>query len=97
MARKTVSEATKCQITGMKDGSMISYKEIAKRLKISENCVRNTLKIFKTTGGIKHHAESKRLRKKTTERENSLILCQVRANPRLSNRELINMFNKNRE
>ena len=47
MGRKAVSEATKWQIVGMKDGSMISYTEIARRLKISENCVRNTLKTFK--------------------------------------------------
>ena len=50
MCRKAVSEATKLQIIGMMDGSMISNREITTRLKISENCVRNTLKTFKTTG-----------------------------------------------
>ena len=39
----------------MKDGSVIS--EIARRLKISENSIRNTLKTFKMTGGIQHHAD----------------------------------------
>ena len=59
MGRKAVSEAaTKWQIIGMKDGSMISNREIA-RLKISEDCIRNTLKTLKTTGCIQHHAESR--------------------------------------
>ena len=49
MGRKAVSEATNWQIIGIKDGSMISNREIA-RLKISENCVINNLKTFITTG-----------------------------------------------
>ena len=57
MGRKTVSEATKWQKIGMKDGSMINYREIARRLKISENCFKNTMKT------LKHHAGSRRLKK----------------------------------
>ena len=77
----------------MKNGSMISNREIAKILKISENCVRNTLKTLKTTGGIQRHAGSGRL-KKTTELENSLVFRQ--ANPRLGYRELTNTFSEKR-
>ena len=96
MGRKVISEATKWQIIGMKGGSMISYKEIPRRLKNSENCVRNTLETLKTTGGIQRHAGSGRL-KKATEHKKSLKFHKVRANPRLSYRELTNIFNENRE
>ena len=47
--QKAVSEATKWQIIGMKNGSMISHREIASRLLISENCFRNTRKTFQKT------------------------------------------------
>ena len=47
----------------MKDWSMINNREIARRSKISEKCIRNTLKTFKMTGGILHHAGSRRLKK----------------------------------
>ena len=57
MGRKTVSEATKWQKVGMKDCSMINNREIARRLKISENCFKNTLKT------LKRHAVSRRLKK----------------------------------
>ena len=33
MGRKAVSEAKKWQVIGMKDGSMISSREVVKRLK----------------------------------------------------------------
>ena len=72
MGRKAVSEATNWEIIGMKDGSMVSTREIARRLKISENCIRNTLKTFKTAGGIQHHAGSGRLKKP---RSAKAILC----------------------
>ena len=75
---------------------MISNKEIARRLKISENCVRNTLKTLKMTGVIQYHAGPRRLRK-TTERENSLLFRQEGTNPRLSYHELTNTFNENSE
>ena len=35
--------------------------------------------------------------KKATERENSVIFCQVRTNPKLSYHELTDTFNENRE
>ena len=89
MCRKAVSEATKWQIIGMKDSSMISNREIARRLKVSGNCVRNTPKTLKAPGGTQRHAGSEKLKKKITERKNSLIFRQVRANPRLICREHI--------
>ena len=58
MGQKSVSEATKWQIVGMKDGSMISNREVARGLKISVNCIRNTLKTFKMIGGTQCHAGS---------------------------------------
>ena len=54
MGRKAVSELTKW---------MISNREIARKLKISENCVRNTLKTLKTTGDIQRHVGLGRLKK----------------------------------
>ena len=75
MGRKAVREATSWQIVGMKCSSMISNREIARRLKILENCVKNTLKTLKTTSGIQRHAGSGRL-KKTTGHENIyLVFC----------------------
>ena len=64
MGRKAATEATKWQIIGMKGGFVISNREIERRLKISENCVRNILKTLKMTGGIQRHAGSGRLKKK---------------------------------
>ena len=58
MVRKAVSKATKCQIIGMNDGLIISNREIPRKLKILENCVRNTLKILKTTGGIQRQVRA---------------------------------------
>ena len=63
MSQKAISEAAKWQIIGIKDDFMIKNREIARRLKISENCVRNTLKTFKTTGGIQRHVGYGRLKK----------------------------------
>ena len=62
MGRKAVSKAAKWQIIGIKDGSMINNREIARGLKISENCVRNIMKTFKKTGGIQRYAGSGRLK-----------------------------------
>ena len=50
MGRKAVSEVTNWHIIGIKDFSMISNRELARRLKISENCVIKNLKKFITTG-----------------------------------------------
>ena len=59
------------------DGSNISNRKIASRFIISENCIRNTLKIFKRTG-FNQLESKKKLRSVRT-----VIGCQERANPRL--------------
>ena len=83
----------------MKDGPMISNRKIAKRLKISENCVRNTLKALKTIGGIQRHAGSEKLKKNNHGNLNLgwYLFRQIRTNPSLSYREFTNTLNENRE
>jgi transposase len=51
MGKKSVSMETKWQAIGMHK-SNLSNREIARRLDISENCVRSTLKKFRDSGSV---------------------------------------------
>ena len=59
MDQKAVSETTKWEIIDVKDGPRISNREAASRLSISENCIRNNLRTFKTTGSIQRRPSSR--------------------------------------
>ena len=82
-------------LIGMNDNFRVSNREIASRLLISENYIRNTLETFKTTDGVQHHLESRRLKKQTNKQTKckkktfkkiteSLLFCQAKVNTRLS-------------
>ena len=58
----------------MKNGSMIINREIARRKKISENCLRNNLETFKETGSTQRHAGFGMLKKNYGARKQPYIL-----------------------
>ena len=53
MGKKSVSEGTKWKIVGIYENIKLSYREIAKRIGVSEFCVRSTLKKYKNNKQIK--------------------------------------------
>jgi transposase len=71
MGKKSVSMETKWQAIGMHKLNL-SNREIARRLNISEKCVRTTLKNFKESGSVADKPRSGAPKKLSERDENAL-------------------------
>ena len=95
MGKRHITQGERWQIIAhIKEGTN-SNREITRLIGVSEKCVRTTKQNFLHTGGASEKTRPGRPLS-TTRKDNSALFRAVRANPRISYKELTTEFNTTR-
>ena len=92
MGKKIVRTETEQKILGLHDHTQDSNREIARKLGISEKCVRTTIKNFQQNASVTDCPRSGRP-KKTSYYDDKWIFRQFKVDPKISLRQLTSEFN----
>ena len=92
MGKKPIKNETRIEILTIHNHMKLTNRDIAKRLNVSEKCVRTTIK-NKTRFGIVGDSPRSGRPKKLSCRDESWLYRQVRFNPKMSIQDLTSDFN----
>ena len=95
MGKRRITQGERWQIIALIKEGTKSNREIARLIGVSEKCVRTTKQNFLHTGGASEETRPGRPLS-TTRKDDSALFRAVRANPRISYKELTTEFNTTR-